>query len=258
MNYYLEYVKKPQNWTTGKKNPTIQFKKRAKNVNRRSSKEDAQMSGNCVFTRTDVQHHSHQGDANLNTRFYFTFARPGLHDWSQSCFKGLDIYSLLSHLVTEPEFGCGVFHLRQIVRLLHSTLVYKRGYITTFYIKVSSNPCIYCDWHKLELSEGRKPMDQVSSWLRTDEDLPVHCEWFHPWIGGPSYKKAAWASHEEQANNQCSFVVSESVPSSRFLPSIPVLTPSVIEHGLEDVSWGKSFPPKVPLDAVLPQQYKPN
>lgn len=176
------------------------------------------MSGNCVFTWTDAQPHSHQGNANLNTSFSFTFARPGLDDWSQFCFKGLDIYSMFPHLVTKPKLGCGGFHLRQILKLPHSTLVYKRGPSTTFYIKVSYNPFIYC------ALRGGNPKDQASSSLRVDEGLAVHCEWFQPLGRHPVYKKAGWASLGEQANNQCSFMVSASLPSSRFLPWVPALT----------------------------------
>lgn len=41
-------------------------------------------------------------------------------------------------------------------------------------------------------------------WLSIDvEESPAHCEWGHPWAGGPGLcKKASWAYFREQASKQ--------------------------------------------------------
>jgi hypothetical protein len=59
------------------------------------------------------------------------------------------------------------------------------------------------------------------SWLLIDMGEPNlwHCRHCHCWASGPGwYKKAGWASHGEQANEQHSSIASASVPVSRFLP----------------------------------------
>ena len=48
-------------------------------------------------------------------------------------------------------------------------------------------------------------------------ESPAHCGWGHPCYGGPRfYKKAAWASHKEQASRQRSSMASATAaaPSS--------------------------------------------
>ena len=51
------------------------------------------------------------------------------------------------------------------------------------------------------------------------------CGWCHLWTGGLGfYKKAGWASHEEQASKQHGSMASASAPASTFCPAwVPVL-----------------------------------
>lgn len=71
-----------------------------------------------------------------------------------------------------------------------------------------------------------------------------------PWADIPGvYKKADWASHEEQANKNHYPMASVSVLASRFLPWVPVLNPQ--NDGLWDVRWNKAFTSQVILVMIF-------
>ena len=60
------------------------------------------------------------------------------------------------------------------------------------------------------------------SWLMIILEGPAHHGWCYLWALGPGvYKKASWASHDEQTNIQHSSMASASVPACRFLPQLP-------------------------------------
>ena len=51
-----------------------------------------------------------------------------------------------------------------------------------------------------------------------DKDGLAHCEWYHPYAGGTGvYKKARYASPDEQASEKQSYMAPASVPASKFL-----------------------------------------
>lgn len=89
-------------------------------------------------------------------------------------------------------------------------------------------------WHKLShLGEGTSPKKMpvprlayrqargAFSWLMIDVRGPAHCGQCYLWaVGSGCYKKAGWASHEEQGSKQHSSVHGLGLSSVSFLASL--------------------------------------
>lgn len=93
---------------------------------------------------------------------------------------------------------------------------------------------------------------------------PAHCGRCHAWAGGSKpCKKANWVNQEEQACKQNFFMASASVPTSRFLPLVPIMESfnngfwlgckSQINHFLLNLFFAMVF-----ITAILnkPRQYR--
>jgi hypothetical protein len=96
------------------------------------------------------------------------------------------------------------------------------------------------------LVEEMPPWDPVVSIFEISDQCgkgPAHCEWCHPWVGGPGfYKKAGWANQGKQASKQHRSMASASASATRFLPWVPVLISFSDEQQCGSVSPNKPFP----------------
>ena len=76
-------------------------------------------------------------------------------------------------------------------------------------------------------------------------EVTAHWDWYHPWAHGPGwYKKAGWASHEEQASKQHAPMASASVPAFRALLCLIEFKRTSFDNGLwyRTVRWNNRFP----------------